>query len=69
MKGNEQRLLEDEPTCFPLYLSATNMHTPDINLLIFSNIEYWKINLQKLPINSLEIEAQSQAMYLEYNSG
>lgn len=53
---NEQRLLEDEPTHFHLYLSGINIHPLDIYLLIFSNIEYCKINLQKLLTNCLEIK-------------
>lgn len=44
------------------------IHTLDINLLIFSNIEYYKTNLQKLPTNCLEIGIQGQTVHLEHNS-
>lgn len=56
--------MEDETTHFHLYFSGIDIHPLDINLLI-SNIEYCKINLQKLPTNCLEIGMQGQAMHLE----
>lgn len=59
---NKWKSIEEEPTHFHLYLFIVNIHTFDINLLIFSYIEYYKINSQKLLTNCLEIKMQNLTM-------